>query len=348
MIARRKQFLGLRLVARVQARKRSDGTFSYRFKTYEHTYLPLGEDADGVPGSGAADANRKALDLLQGRPVHGTLAALVAEYLKSAEYRRLAPRTQSDYHTDLKRVERVFGQMAPSLITPQHIARYRSVERSDAPVRANRELAALSTVFQFGIEMQGLPLNPCRMVRRNPETPRSVAPEWADIEAVLKRGRSMGRGYRVACLLALTVGLTGFRRQDVIRLTDFQCGEDGVRVAEQKRKAGQAERVRLVRWSGRLRDIVAEARTIRPAESSFVFTTEDGSPYSDSGFKTMWGRVKREHVDAGGLDFTAHDLRAFYVTETKQRGGDPQTHANPATTARIYDRRRIKRADALE
>jgi integrase len=44
----------------------------------------------------------------------------------------------------------------------------------------------------------------------------------------------------------------------------------------------------------------------------------------------------------GGERFTAHDLRSYYVSEKKDRGEDPQTHANEATTARVYDRRKVR------
>lgn len=39
--------------------------------------------------------------------------------------------------------------------------------------------------------------------------------------------------------------------------------------------------------------------------------------------------------------FTFHDLRAYYVTVLVGRDENPETHANPATTRRVYDRRRV-------
>jgi integrase len=348
MIARRKQNLKLGLLPRIEPRRRKDGTFFYRYKHHDGTKETVAKDRPGEPGSGVRDANIIAADLRAHRPRTGTVDALIDEYLKSPGFAKLAPRTQADYRDHAREIRRVFGRMAPAAVRPSHIARYRSIERGEAPVRANRELAFFSSAFQFGIEFHDLPSNPCRAVRRNKETPRTVKPERADLEAVLRIGRKKGRGYRVVALLAATVGLTGFRRQDVLRLTDFQCGEDGIRVVELKRKPGEPERTRLVEWSPTLRDIIAEARTIRPVESTFVFTTESGSPYTDVGFKALWGRVKRAHVDEGGLDFTAHDLRSFYVSETRAAGKDPETHKSAATTQRVYDRRRVKRADALD
>ncbi|WP_232434993.1 hypothetical protein [Burkholderia ubonensis] len=45
--------------------------------------------------------------------------------------------------------------------------------------------------------------------------------------------------------------------------------------------------------------------------------------------------------------FALHDLRAYYVTRRKaERGALPDLHANPATTARVYDRAKIVRRRA--
>lgn len=40
--------------------------------------------------------------------------------------------------------------------------------------------------------------------------------------------------------------------------------------------------------------------------------------------------------------FTFHDLRAYYAKQYKlERGALPDLHANPAKTARVYDRNKI-------
>lgn len=47
-------------------------------------------------------------------------------------------------------------------------------------------------------------------------------------------------------------------------------------------------------------------------------------------------------VKAPGRERLAfHDLRAYYVTVLVGRDETPETHANPATTRREYDRRRV-------
>jgi integrase len=73
----------------------------------------------------------------------------------------------------------------------------------------------------------------------------------------------------------------------------------------------------------------------------------DGHPYTDSGFKTMWARNMSDYVKQGGIRFTAHDLRAYYVTEKGEKGENPETHKNPATTKRVYDRTRVVKVKPL-
>ncbi|WP_348699590.1 hypothetical protein [Duganella fentianensis] len=44
---------------------------------------------------------------------------------------------------------------------------------------------------------------------------------------------------------------------------------------------------------------------------------------------------------------TTHDLRAYYVTEKGEKGENPETHKNPATTKRVYDRTRVVKVKPL-
>ncbi|WP_235995974.1 MULTISPECIES: hypothetical protein [Burkholderia] len=54
----------------------------------------------------------------------------------------------------------------------------------------------------------------------------------------------------------------------------------------------------------------------------------------------MLNEAIEEKVFAGRS--TVHDMRAYYATQHKdKRGALPDLHANPATTARVYDRNKI-------
>ena len=82
-----------------------------------------------------------------------------------------APRTQRDNLAELKKLRELFNDAPIDSITPATIAGYRDART--AKVRANREIATLSHVFnmarEWGITTKE---NPCQGVRKNREKPR--------------------------------------------------------------------------------------------------------------------------------------------------------------------------------
>ena len=61
----------------------------------------------------------------------------------------------------------------PRTFAPLTFARYLHVERKNAPVQANREIAFFASRFPEGIEQGMVESNPCRQVKRNKEKPPS-------------------------------------------------------------------------------------------------------------------------------------------------------------------------------
>lgn len=151
--------------------------------------------------------------------------------------------------------------------------------------------------------------------------------------------------------MAKFIALTGRRRAEFLNLRKTDLGQDGIVVGFAKAKAEDALRRGLIEWTPALRQLFAElgqldrkARDGKSAipESMFVFTNRDGQPYTEQGFKALWSKIMADWVEAPGRErFTFHDLRAYYVTVLVGRDENPETHANPATTRRVYDRRRV-------
>ncbi|WP_244099619.1 hypothetical protein [Burkholderia pyrrocinia] len=82
----------------------------------------------------------------------------------------------------------------------------------------------------------------------------------------------------------------------------------------------------------------------------YVFTTKFGTHYTRDGFKGFWGKLMNEAFEEKVIAnrFTFHDLHAYYATQHKNEcGALPDLHANPATTARAYDRNKIVKRKAL-
>lgn len=341
MIARRKNNLHLGLLPRMEARisKRS-GKVTYRYHPPGSSPINLGQDR--------VKAIMQVLDFENRAPDEGTFAGLVRRAMQSTWWEELGDLTRVDYLTASKPVLAIFGRMDPRLIKPHHIARYLRVERKDAKVRANREKAFMSGVFNFGIETGELTENPTRQVRRNKEKPRNRKPEIAEVNAFIQVAKAKGESSYIIALLGVLVGISGRRRAELRTLTLSALTDEGIRGGESKAKRDEADRTFLIGWSPFLRELVREIRAVpRPVGSLFLFPNRNGQPYTEPGFKAMWNKVMKDFIAAGGQHFTQHDLRAMYVTEMVERGENPETHRNQATTRRVYDRRRVVKVKPL-
>lgn len=299
-------------------------------------------------GGERASAERALEALLQGQPLSCTIAGLAARFIRSmnAELERgdrdaLAPRTISDHTQALKRhLVPVFGNMTVTEFMPTHAAQYlaRMKEKKRA-VRANREIAALASMFSYGMSIGVVSANPCHGVRRNREFPRSRRPTIAEMNALLDLARTRGSGSYMVALIGTMVAVTGRRRAEIMRLTQAAETPEGLSGIEVKARRGRLARSFLVEWTPFLRDLIAEARCARgKTDSMYLFPSRHGRPYADSGFKAIWNRLMNEYVAGGGERFTAHDLRALFVSEKLDRGEDPKTHRDPRTTLRVYRR----------
>lgn len=335
MIARRSTNLKLGLLPRMDARKRKGGGYTYRYLDYNRKYINLGHDRE--------EAIKQVLQFERRAPDTGTIGELVREFMASAQFKNdLGERTQSDYLEASKHILKIFSAMQVSDVQPQHIARYLRIERASAPVRANREIAFLGSAFQFGIECGLSSANPCRQVRRNKEKPRSRCPSWADIDGLYNVAKAKGDSSHVLGLMAKFAALTGRRRAEFREMRQDDLTADGIRVGFAKAKKGEADRRGLIEWTDDLRDLFKELASIERQPSLFVWTTRQGQPYTEQGFKAMWNRIMEDWLKLPGTErFTFHDLRAYYVTVMVGRGENPETHANPATSRRVYDRRRV-------
>jgi integrase len=255
----------------------------------------------------------------------------------------LAPRTIADYANDLeRRIIPAFGSWPPASFKPTHAAQYLyKAKQEKRAVRGNREIAALGAAFNHGMALGLVESNPCHGVRRNRERPRGRDVSIAELNRLLDMAKEKGGSTYMVALIAVMVALTGRRRAEIRPLCVDQLTGEGVVANDAKTRRGQPARTYLIAWSPLLRQVVEEASRIRPKRSEHLFATRTGKPYTDSGFKTIWGRLMTEYQAKFGERFRAHDLRSLYVGKMLDRGEQPNTHQNPETMHRVYDRRRV-------
>ena len=337
MIARRTKNAKLGLLPRMDARRRKDGGYTYRYLTYDRRYINLGRDRSA--------AIQQVLEMERRAPTTGTVQELVSEYLKSANFKHdIGKRTQADYLGYSKQILRVFGAMKAADVLPPHIARYLRIERASAPSQANKEIAMLSSAYQFGIEAGMAMKNPCREVRKNKTRPRTRCPSWAEIESFCKAAEAKGPSSHVIGLMAKFIALTGRRRAEFIGMTKADLADDGIRVTYAKGRVDDPVKRGLIEWTPALHAVIDELKSIeRPGAvgSVYLWTNRAGQPYTEQGFKAMWSKAMADWEGKGGERFTFHDLRAYYVSVMVEKQQNPETHANPATTRKVYDRRRV-------
>jgi integrase len=229
------------------------------------------------------------------------LSDLFNKYLASAKFKQLAPATQRDYEGYITRTLRpVFGHCDPNEVTSGHIAQFLQ-RRLDggAGVVANREMACLSSVYNFGLRTDDAKFNPCHGVSRNTERPRTRYVEHDEFRKVFDAVSEPFQDFLAALYL------TGLRQGDIRTMKRSQITPQGLRVTHRK-TVGTTGKTVLVAMSDALRYFIIRAQTRAPS-SPFVFTNENGDPW---GVWAIQSQVRRVRERIGRHDWTLHDVRA--------------------------------------
>lgn len=246
-----------------------------------------------------------------------------------------APRTQKDNMAELKMLRLVFDTAPIDAVTPQHIAQYRdrrstgTPTRQGAPVRANREIALLSHVWNMAREWgYTAKENPIKGVRKNKEKPRDYYADdvvWAAVYA--KACDSL----RDAMDLAY---LTGQRPADVLKmsLTDVKGGALEVRQNKTKKH------LRILLNDGDIRTELGKvidritSRSTKVA-SIYLVTAENGRPLNHwtlrSRFDTAREKAASSAIEAGN-EALAIQIREFQFKDIRPKAASelPVDHAS--------------------
>jgi hypothetical protein len=334
------------LLPRMEARPRKDGLTAYR-------YHPLGGKPVNL-GTDKPEAVRRVLEMLGVNDDRGSISRLWKQYQAGPGWAELAERTRADYAAYSGPLLAVFGDMRADAITAPMIARYLRDERKQAPKRANREISLLGNLIALAIERGEAMHNPCRggQVKRNPERPRTQAPDPADLQRLIDYAHQKGGQWRLIVMAAEFAALVGSRQAELLPLHWPQWDESEVRLQRAKQRAGVVK-VERITTSPALQELRARLQLLaKDSKVGAVFRNRQGNPYTASGFASQWQKLIRAALAAGVLDaaqrFTFHDLRAHYTTEHKrQLGALPELHQSQTTTARVYERSREVKRRAL-
>lgn len=255
----------------------------------------------------AAEAYRKAV---KPPAPDDFVSGLIAKYLASAEYQRLAKRTKDDLRRQLDVARDGVGTM-PLEALKSDGARKVLLNWRDAykatPKTADGYLGALALVFAWAKRRGDLSLNPLEKWPRLYRADRAdVIWTKADLVKLLKPERrpqtEAEKDFRRAVLLA---AFTGLRLGDLVRLTWADVGENAITLATGK---SRGKRVATIPITAKTRAILKQ---IGRKDVGAVLTHSKGKPWTAWGIQTAMQRAKASR-GIEGLRF--HDLRGTAAT----------------------------------
>jgi integrase len=309
-------------------------------------------------------AMRRALDIRQGAIVAGTVADAIKRFREEFDSKHFL--SQSNDAKLIRKGEynnltKTFGKMPPKDLKMIHGYQYLDVRaKQGAPMKANKEMALMSTMCNYWVRWGIIEVNPFigLMQNKGDKEVRTITRRQI-VQFYLWTQRRTEPHFKVMGCAALFTYLTGFRAAEVRPFHASGITNEGVQVINAKRKKGQAVMTKLRDWSPRLRMVVKRAQQAYPHERMFLFGNRHGKAYTRSGWGSVWLDVMRAWLQCEPADLVKHpmyfslmDVRPAAITSkiTKRSADmyDFAAHANPGTTHRNYDRRKINRAGPTE
>lgn len=250
------------------------------------------------------------------------------------ELPKLAEATQKEYRRMSGELRKVFGDAALADVEPTTVAQY--LHRRTAAVQANREVALLSSVFNYAMRLGHAKDNPCRGVRRNTERARTRLPTAAEIAAL-----RVAASARMRPLLDLAL-MTGMRKKDLLGIQIADLSERGIEIRTSKTGVPLC-----FRWTEALRTVVDQAKSKRQIGPLFI--TRLNRAWTSTGLDTAWDRLRAK---AEISDLHWHDLRAWALTMADRTMGREYArllagHQDAATTDRYLRDRSAREVEPL-
>jgi len=297
------------------------GRYYHVSSTSPRKWTPLGGDIN--------EARRRWADI-ENEPVaieQKTFGVIGQRYLREI-LPALRPHTQRDYSQYFKLLDAVFGAISIDEIRPFDVAEYLRVRGEISKVRANREKALLSTIFNharsWGYTDKN---NPCVGIRGHKEKARDRYVSDAEYSAVWACAHTT---LQDAMDLAL---LTGQRPADVLKIVVTDIVNDTLLITQNK--TGRKLRIAI---EG---DLLQVVRRIlgkpRNRLNHSLLQDEDGKSLSYFALRSRFD-VAREK---SGVNFQFRDIRAKAATDLEDLAHAQNLlgHKNRSTTE-IYTRHR--------
>lgn len=353
-------------------RKRENIGLPARWSILHKAYyfkVPIGQEDlwDGKQrfrlGKTLSEAYKNWSDRMQARENAKTIGQLLDRYLAEVIPKKDVS-SQPTQVIQLKQLRSTFGEMSLTALRPVHIYQYidkRKIKYRDEKTgrmrggmtAAERETEILSHAFTKAVEWGYMDRHPfkgeVRVTGGNKPRTRYVE-DWEILEcAKVASPRKKGSVLAINAYIQLKI-ITGMDRGDILRLKMSDLREDGIHNVRGKTENTTGKGT-IYSWSPDLRAAVNLAIATRPTESEFLFCTRKGTGYYNEdngradGWKNMWARFMDKLLEQTKVTerFTEHDLRAKAGSDatTLDQAQALLAHADPATTERIYRRKKV-------
>lgn len=301
-------------IARLRKRKQRSGTVYYYYDTGQkpRREIPLGCDYGlAILEYAKFEQTRTSADMAQTVLTFEYVARLYMQEVVPTK----APATQKDNARELKQLLIFFNDPPAPLeaIEPHHVVQYLRYRSQTAPVRANREKALLSSIWNFARQCGHTALaNPCAGVKGNKESGRDV---YVEDELLLKVYEHAEQPLRDALDLFY---LTGQRIADTLKMDERDVRSDQLWV--QQGKTGAKRRIEIV---GKLKvvvDRIMKRKSGYKIRATRLVVMENGQPMTTSMLRKRFDDA-REAAGIPKAEFQMRDLRAKAATDKEESTG---------------------------
>ena len=231
------------------------------------------------------------------------LFSVIARRYVREVYPTKAVRTRLDNDKELGHLLRVFGHMPIDAIAPMHIREYLDIRGQVAKVRANREKALFSHIFNKAREWGFTTVqNPCQGVKGFKETGRSRYVTDEEFDRVRANAHP-------TVIDAMDIALlTGQRPADVLKIKRTDIRDGALWIIQNKTGARLG-----IEITGELAAVIDRInQRPRKAISAFLIQDENGQPLSQGALRSRFDKART----LAKVDFQFRDIRAKAATDT--------------------------------
>lgn len=302
-------------IARLRPRKQRSGVVYYYYDTGSkpRREIPLGSDY-GLAILEYAKLEKSRVSVALAKTV------LTFEYVANFYMEEVVPTkasaTQKDNARELKQLLVFFNDPPAPLesIEPQHVRQYLRYRSKKAPVRANREKALLSSIWNFARQSGYTALaNPCAGIKGNKETGRD---NYVEDDLLLKVYQHAEQPLKDALDLFY---LTAQRVADTLKMDERDIRDGQLYV--QQGKTSVKRRIEIV---GELKVVIDRIKARKAGykiRSTRLVVMENGQPITKSMLRKRFDDA-REAAGIPKADFQMRDLRAKAATDKEESTGN--------------------------